>query len=191
MRRDSSIVPRRAIFIGVEGSSDRAFVQFLRLCCERQGRRLHLDVKVGQGGDSVAVVEHAACHLSRRSFNKEFSAKLVLLDSDRIERDKEAGRDARAVAKRHGLKIIMQAPNLEGLLVRLHGRHERRQVPANNADAELKKLWPEYEKSVTKEQLARRFDIAAVHRAAMHDRDLRELLTILEITEQHSSCSPT
>ena len=56
MRRRRSVEPRRVIFIGVEGESDRAFVQLLQRCCDREGRHLHLLVKPGSGGDSVSVV---------------------------------------------------------------------------------------------------------------------------------------
>ena len=56
MRRRRSVEPRRVIFIGVEGESDRAFVQFLQRCCDGEGRRLHLRMKPGSGGDSVSVV---------------------------------------------------------------------------------------------------------------------------------------
>ena len=102
MNRGHSIPPRRSIFIGVEGRSDRAFVQFLRKCCDREDKHLHLYVRVAQGGDSVAVVKYAVRYLSNRSFGKEFIRKFVLLDEDRIQQDVK-GRDAmpRLIASRH------------------------------------------------------------------------------------------
>ena len=100
------------------------------------------------GGDSVAVVKNAIRYLSNRSFGKEFIRKFVLLDGDRIQQDKRAGRDAHAVATKHKLGVVLQTPNLEGLLLRLHQGHERRQLQARDAKAKLKKLWPEYDKSL-------------------------------------------
>ena len=181
MRRGCLISPRRSIFIGVEGPSDRAFVKFLGMWCERKGKHLHLDVKPASGGDSVAVVKYAVRYLSNRSFGKEFIRKFVLLDEDRIQQDKRAGRDAHAVASKHGLGVVLQTPNLEGLLLRLHQGHERHRLQARNAKAKLEKLWPEYDKSLNSDQLDQRFDLNDLRRAAKYDEHLQRLLTILEI----------
>ena len=179
MRRRRSVEPRRAIFIGVEGESDRAFVRFLQRCCEREGRRLHLLVKPGGGGDSVSVVEEAGRHLARHSAKRDIRDKLVLLDRDRIPQDLKAGRDAQAAAAGWNLKILFQDPNLEGLLFRLHQGHERRSITAGDAMTELRKVWPEYRKPPTADQLSRRFTLSDVRRAARHDEELHQLLEIL------------
>lgn len=180
MPHRSSVEPRRVIFIGVEGKSDRAFAQFLQRCCDKEGLHLHLDIKKGNGGDSVGVVKEAARHLTRHSDKRDISATLVLLDSDRIEQDRQAGRDAQAVASEHGLKIIFQNPNLEGLLLRLHEGYENRQIAAGNSMTELCKVWLEYSKSsLTADQLTGRFDVSDVQRAARYDDELRTLLNVL------------
>ena len=179
MRRRRSVEPRRVIFIGVEGESDRAFVQFLQRCCDREGRHLHLLAKSGNGGDSVSVVEEAGRHLARHSEKRGIGARLVLLDRDRIEQDLKAGRDAQAAASGWNLKIIFQDPDLEGLLLRLHPGCERLTIAAGDAMAELRKVWPEYRKSLTADQLLERFDLSDVQRAARHDGELQELLAIL------------
>ena len=175
MRRPS-VKPRRAIFIGVEGISDRAFVRFLARCCGRKGLHLYLDVKPAGGGDSVAVVESSARYMSKRS---GYSEQLVLLDNDRIEQDKNAGRNAEVVASANSLEIILLNPKLEGLLLRLHAGHERRQVRAQDALKELKKVWPEYGKPPTADQLDQRFDVPDLLRVAQHDEHLQRLLEIL------------
>ena len=179
MRRRRSVKPRRVIFIGVEGESDRAFVRFLQRCCEREGRRLHLIVKRGGGGDSVSVVEEAGRHLARHSAKRDIRDKLVLLDQDRIPQDLKAGRDAQAEAAGWNLKILFQDPNLEGLLFRLHQGHERRSITAGDAMTELRKVWPEYRKPPTADQLSGRFTLSDVRRAAQHDKELCQLLEIL------------
>ena len=177
MRR-RSVEPRRVIFIGVEGKSDQAFVRFLGHCCEEAGLHLHLEVKPGNGGDSVAVVEEAARHL-KRSGKSNISDRLVLLDRDRIKQDLQAGRDAQAVASKAKLEIIFQEPNLEGLLIRLHPGQENRRIAADNAITELKKVWPEYSKPPTADQLSQRFTLSDVQRAAQHDSELQRLLEVL------------
>ena len=177
MRR-RSIEPRRVICIGVEGKSDQAFVRFLGRCCEEAGLHLHLDVRSGSGGDSVAVVEEAVRYL-RHSGKSNIRNRLVLLDRDRIKQDLQAGRDAQAVASRAKLEIIFQEPNLEGLLIRLHQGQENRKIAADNAMAELRKVWPEYSKPPTADQLSKRFTLSDVQRAAQHDSELQRLLTVI------------
>ena len=179
MRRRRSVEPRRAIFIGVEGESDRAFVRFLQRCCEEEGQRLNLLVKPGGGGDSVSVVEEAGRHLARHSAKRDIRDKLVLLDRDRIPQDLKAGRDAQAAAAGWNLKILFQDPNLEGLLFRLHQGHERRRTTAGDSMTVLRKVWPEYRKPPTADQLSRRFTLSDVRRAARYDKELRQLLEIL------------
>ena len=179
MRRRRSVEPRRVIFIGVEGESERAFAQFLRICCDSEGRHLHLIIKPGGGGDSFSVVEEAHRHLERHPAKRNISDRLVLLDRDRIEPDLKAGRDAQAAASRWNLKILFQDPNLEGLLFRLHPGHEQRRIMAGDAMAELRKVWPEYSKRPTAVQLSRRFTLSDVRRAARYDEELQKLLAVL------------
>ena len=178
MRR-RSVEPRRVIFIGVEGKSDQAFVRFLGNCCEEAGLHLHLDVRPGSGGDSVAVVEEAARYLKHSGKGNIPDNRLVLLDRDRIKQDLQAGRDAQTVASRAKLEIIFQEPNLEGLLIRLHQGQENRIIEADNAMAELRKVWPEYSKQLTADQLSQRFALSDVQRAAQHDSELQRLLTVI------------
>ena len=173
------VEPRRVIFIGTEGRSDRSFVRFLRHCCDEVGLHVHLRVEPGSGGGSVAVVRAAARSLKRLA-RKDISAKLVLLDRDRVTQNEKEGHDAQAEASKAHLEIIFQKPNLEGVLLRLHEGHESRQVQASDTKRELQKLWRDYDKSsLTAEQLSQRFTISHVRRAAEHDRQLRRLLEIL------------
>ena len=177
MRRNR--VPlRQDIFIGVEGVSDRAFVTFLQNCCDEKGLHLHLNVGLGYGGDSVVVVEEAARYLNRHPGRRDISDRLVLLDSDRIRQDKQAGRDAQSVASKENLELIFLHPNLEGLLLRLHEGYESRRI-VNNAESELRKVWPEYNKQLTAVQLRQRFVLSDLQRAAQYDNELKRLLEIL------------
>lgn len=174
------VEPRRVIFIGVEGKSDRAFAQFLQFCCDGEGLHLHLNVMMGSGGDSVFVVREAARHLTRHFDRRDISHCLVLLDRDRHPQDLQAGRDPQAVASRSNLEIIFQNPNLEGLLLRLHQGHERREIAAAGSLTELRRVWPEYSKSsLTANQLKRRFAVSDLGRAARYDEGLRRLLEVL------------
>ena len=179
-RRPNPVEPRRVIFIGVEGKSDRAFAQFLQFCCDGEGLHLHLNVKTASGGDSVAVVKEAVRHLTRHLDKRDISHSLVLLDRDRYAQDVQAGRDAQVEASKSKIKIIFQNPDLEGLLLRLHQGHESRQIAAGDSITELRRVWPDYNKSLlTVDQLKRRLTISDLRRAALHDQGLRRLLDVL------------
>ena len=66
MRRRRPVEPRRVVFIGVEGESERAFARFLQRACDDKGLHLHLDITLSRGGDSLSVVEEAGRHLAKR-----------------------------------------------------------------------------------------------------------------------------
>lgn len=179
MRRRHTIEPRRVVFIGCEGESEQAFARFLGHCCDAAGLHLHLDVKSMHGGDSLAVVKEAGRYLARHPGRRDIDARLVLLDQDRMKDDRRAGRDAERAASNHKLDVIVQNPNLEGVLLRLHAGHEQRRVAARGALAELRKVWPEYRKPPSADSLVERFAPSDLWRAARHDDQLRRLLDVL------------
>ncbi|MDD9983810.1 MAG: hypothetical protein OXU81_21045 [Gammaproteobacteria bacterium] len=186
MRRRVRVEPRRVVFVGVEGKSERAFARFLAHCCEEAGLHLHLDVRPGNGGDSVSIVQEAGRRLEKHPAGNEIKDRLVLLDRDRIKQDLEAGRDACASASRWNIEILFQEPNLEGLLLRLHPGQEQRKVAPGDTMRELRKVWPEYRKPPAAEQLRRRFNLSALRRAAEYDRELGRLLTVLGLEGSRS-----
>ena len=74
---------------------------------------------------------------------------------------------------------MLQTPNLEGVLLRLHPDNEQRAVSANDAERELKRVWQSYEKPPSSSQLSKRFSVDDLRRAAKHDSELRQLLTAI------------
>ena len=177
--RRRPVRPRHSFFIAGEGQSERPFARFLQHLCDEAGLHVHLNIKPQDGGGSVAVVEQAGRWLKRNRSRREYRARLVLLDRDRIEVEPQEGIRAQAVAARYELEIVFQDPNLEGLLVRLHKGQEQRKIRAPDSESELRKVWPEYQKPPTAEQLRQRFTLDDVRRAATHDQYLRKLLEVL------------
>ena len=178
MRRRPVVPSRKALFIGVEGRSDEAFIAFLQRCCDRDGLHVHLKASAAGGGSPRSVVEDAGRALVRSS-PRRYAAALVLLDADRIDQDPWEGREASAVAKRYGLRLLYSRPNLEGLLVRLHAGHERSRVTARHAMRELRRLWPDYRKPPSADELIQRFMPENLDRAARYDEQLRVLLQVV------------
>ncbi|MCY4646969.1 MAG: hypothetical protein OXE73_08850 [Gammaproteobacteria bacterium] len=104
----------------------------------------------------------------------------MMLDADRIQEDLKVNRDAFACAHKWGLKVILQKPNLEGVLIRLHEGHEQSSIDPRSAERRLRRLWPAYKKgSLTADQLQQRFSLRDLQRAERHDEQLRRLLKIL------------
>ena len=146
---------------------------------------MYLDASPCSGGDSLEVVSETARRLRRHPDRREIAARLVLLDSDRMQADQDARRDAQVEAERRGLEAVLIEPNLEGLLVRLHEGYEARRVPARDAEKQLRKLWSSYSKSsLTGDRLRQRFSLGDLERAARHDKELRKLLNVLGLLRQ-------
>lgn len=184
-RKRPDVRRRRVVFVGVEGKSDRAFVRFLGLLCDRAGLHVHLDARPCDGGDSLEVVRETARRLKRHPDRGGIAARLVLLDADRMQADRAAGRDALTEAERCGLEAVLIEPNLEGLLLRLHEGYEARRVPAQEEEKQLRKFWSSYSKSsLTGDRLRQRFSLGALERAARHDEELRKLLIVLGLLRQ-------
>lgn len=83
------------------------------------------------------------------------------------------------LAHSHNIQLVFQKPNLEGLLIRLHSGQERRRIAARTSSSELRKVWPEYTKPPTTQDLIRRFSLSDLQRAAKYDSELQELLEIV------------
>lgn len=179
MRRRRLVTPRVPIFFGVEGKSEQALVKFLQHLCDDHERNLALACAKGSGGNTVTVVREANRSLQRRSGRRQYKKRVVLLDRDRVAEDREAGLDAEMTASKLGFNIIFQDPNLEGLLIRLHKGSEKKRVRKGTERARLQKLWPEYRKPPTADQLIQRFGLDDLRRAARHDKELAQLLKIL------------
>ena len=180
-RRIPTVRPRRPVFIGVEGKSEQAFVKFLQHLCDEHSRDLSLICAKGSGGDTVTIVREAHRTLKKRRGRIQYKDRLVLLDEDRVDADLQAGLDAKAVASELGFEIIYQAPNLEGLLIRLHLGFEQKSVARGTEGERLRKLWPEYGKPPTAHQLIRRFGLDDLRRAAQYDQELKRLLDVISL----------
>lgn len=169
-------IPRKKrIFIGTEGQSEKSFATWLQRLCDIEGVHIHLDVVVGQGGDSLAVVQHAV--RKYRSRDRGFKSAFVLLDWDRLSEDQRQGREPRKGLRNTPLELVFMRPTLEGVLLRLHEGHEERLLSsARDANRELRKLWPGYSKPTSADTLLERFQLPDLKRAAIHDRELQSVL---------------
>ena len=180
MSTRSRIPRRKRIFFGCEGASVRSLVTWLGRLCDESGLHLHLDQYDAGGGDGQSVIRRSVNERKKRIRNDGgYYRSIVLLDSDRLETDRQAGRDPLAVAK--GLTPVWMRPNLEGLLIRLHYGNEARETQGMDVLYELQRLWPSYRKSVSAAELHARFCLDDLRRAARHDDELKLLLEIISL----------
>ncbi len=179
-RRPPYIELRRPVYIGCEGLSEVGYAGFLQDLIREANLPVHLHIEeLGPGaGDPLARIEMLVRRLGqlqkKRSAPKE---RFALLDSDQAERDPQRADRARRLADDHGVVIVWQRPCFEAVLLRhLEGRTLDRPPDTPGAVKALVKAWPEYEKAMTRANLARRIDRDAVLRAADVEAELDALL---------------
>lgn len=174
---------RDRIFVAFEGKSENAFGAWLQELCDEHHVNVHLDrPRRMSGGDPLALVE---CALKARQRSKQGAGlghrqSCLLIDTDRLDDGSPRSREAIDLAGRKNLVLIRQRPCFEAVLLRLHEGCEKK-IPANTnkASHELQRVWPEYHKPPTRQQLAGRFTFAHLRRLAAVEPEIARLLSIL------------
>lgn len=170
---------RTRFFIGVEGEGESGFIVWLKDIADNARLQVHYDVRVLGGGDPLHMVQKARREL--RQAQHGFAARVLLLDSDRFDADRARGEQARQLAHKGGFRLLLQQPDQEAVLLRLHAGHEH-DLPVSPALRPLQRVWPDYAKPTSRKILADRFATADLHRARLHDPMLDDLLTALHLT---------
>ncbi len=187
-RRPQYILQRRPVYIGYEGASEVSYAGFLQDLLREAGLPVHLVIdELGPGaGDPLARVEMAVRRLAHLRRTRAAPAeRFVLLDFDQAERDPQRADQARRKAADDNIVIVWQRPCFEAVLLRHpKGRAGHRPPDSSRAGQALTRDWPEYEKPMTRDNLARRLDLASVLRAAAVEPELEALLRCLGILQQ-------
>ena len=162
-------------FVGTEGTGERALARWIEFLCKEAGHKIWFDVPgAGPGGGSTLDVVQRTLTNRNRSRRGPYSGTLVFLDEDRRTFD---GPAAEVLARREGMHLVWQTPNIEGLLLRLFLGQENRQPPADQTSRELERYWPNYKKNeIAAADLRERFSLRALQRAAQFDNNLLMLL---------------
>jgi hypothetical protein len=184
-RRRSLIPPRAPIFVGCEGESEQAYGQVLNELLREPDRHFHLEVvNLSPGaGDPIARLQKADQEIDRRRRRRsEFHLRVVLMDSDQVDRAPELRRQAERRARDLDIRIVWQEPCHEAFLLRhLDGFAQHRPPTCVAAKITLKATWSDYCKPMTKMQLARRIDFDAVQRAAEVEPALAAFLSEINL----------
>lgn len=179
-RRPPHIPQRRLVYIGCEGASEVSYARFLQDLLREAGLSVHLVVQeLGPGaGDPLARIELAVRRLAdlRRTRIAPVD-RFVLLDADQAQRDQKRAERAQRIAADNDIVIVWQRPCFEAVLLRhLEGRAGHRPPDTPGAGRALERDWPDYEKPMSRTDLARRLDLAAALRAAAVEPELGVML---------------
>ncbi len=182
-RRPPHIPQRRPVYIGCEGASEVSYASFLQDLLYDAALPVHLVVEeLGPGaGDPLARVDMAVRRIAHLRRTRTAPAeRFVLLDFDQAERDPQRAQRAIRTADDNKIVIVWQRPCFEAVLLRhLPNCATRRPPDTPEAGRALLREWPEYEKPMTRADLARRLDRESILRAAAVEPELRALLRCL------------
>jgi hypothetical protein len=177
------VAPRRRIFLGCEGESERGYGAFLSGMLQINGCHVHLDTVLLRptGGDPLALVELARRRIIENERNRgRYAIRAVLLDADRL--GQTPARDARIepIVAAANLRLIWQRPCHEALLLRhLDGCRDRKPANAALAEQELARHWPDYEKGMSATRLTVRLSVRELRQALEVELDLATFLSDL------------
>jgi hypothetical protein len=183
MRRRQVI--RRPIFVGCEGDGERSYIRLVQRIVDDLHHKVHLDPHPLQpgGGDPLALALRAEQVITKFERTRvRYHEKYLLLDRDTLGNSPERDRQMRVVLDRIKARVIWQDPAREALILRhLPGCETRRPANTQIAMQQLRQQWPEYEKTMSAMQLARRIDLEALRRVATVDSGLRAFFTSIEL----------
>lgn len=179
MRTRRPFIPqRKPIFIGCEGESEQGYAGYLQDLIHEAGLHVHLNIEVLKAGDPLARLELAVRKLAQlRKTRGNFTDRFVFLDTDQLALSVDRANRARQLAAENDITVIWQEPCFEAVLLRHFVGRTTHRPPTNQlARNALLQEWPQYQKPMSRADLARSLDINAVTRAAGAEADLTALL---------------
>jgi hypothetical protein len=175
---------RRPIFLGCEGESEQSYGKLLDQLINDYRDDLHIQshLLTGTGGNPLMLVNLANAQIQRNESinNSPYLARALLLDYDTSIKLQSQNIKAERAAQAADLILIWQDPCHEAFLL-LHTHKKRRPNSSKEANNQLCKLWPNYEKGMTTRQLRKNITIANVMAAAKACEGLSKLLRILDL----------
>lgn len=169
---------RKRIFIGCEGDSERGYIARIHQLLELSHQEFHLDPVILGGGDPLSMLMVAKIQLRRRENpSTPYAHRFIFVDSDRLQNAASRKAQTLTLAQELGITLVWQVPCHEGFLLR-HLPNCKMKNPSSTKDAEayLKRRWPNYQKPMNAAELTPYIDRAAVVRAASVEAALLDFL---------------
>ena len=184
-KRSAHIRVRKPVFIGCEGESEQAYGQFLNDIVREKDLPFHIEVvNLNPGaGDPIARVKRAVQEIKRRNQRRaEFRYRALLMDDDQLLDDKKRRQEVAGLAAQYDISIIWQSPCHEAFLLR-HFDGQLTSRPSNCATslANLRQMWPDYKKPMSRLAISRRLDFAGVKRVSGQHQEFASLLRFLRL----------
>ncbi len=158
---------RKRIFLGCEGESERSYGALIQSFAEEENLNIHIERCVLSGGDPKKLVYKTINVLKNKKpkLNNDYIAKFVLMDTDRFESNTEF--EITELAENHNITLLKQKICFESVLIR-HFEPHLDDKPSSSSDAlqKLKKIWPEYEKGLSADELNKRIAFKNIKYAA-------------------------
>ena len=170
--------PRKRVFLGSEGTSERNYGQYLRLIADSHNLQIHIDCNyVTGGGDPLKVVQESINLMKRNSRNHgDYLVKAIMLDSDKLGRSVDRDNKIKPLVTGSDIKLIYSTPNFEAFLLRHFLGCENKRPPADTALSELKKVWPVYFKGIDARSIYKQLSEGGLIRACTVEGSLRDFL---------------
>lgn len=176
------IAQKRLVFLGCEGKSEAGYGALLsRIVRDTPDLNLHVHVQILQpgAGDPLQLVEKALRTIrDLESRWSSFGIRAVLLDVGAADKNKAAIAIARTGKIQH---LIWQDPDHEAMLLRHLQNCQTKRPPRGATLAAIKREWPEYEKGMPAQQLARRIILENIRCACAVEADLRAFIAALKL----------
>jgi hypothetical protein len=171
--RRARIKPRTAVFLGCEGESEQSYGQFLNDALNEKGLRFHIEVvNLNPGtGDPRSRLLRAKKEIDKRTRNRtKFRHMAILIDSDQIDGFPQQLKELDALAAALNITIIWQTPCHEAFLLSHFEDHIDKAPPtAILAGQYLLRVWPDYLKPMTRQELHQKIAVdGAIRLAAKH-----------------------
>ncbi len=172
-RRRSIIQPRTPVFLGCEGESEQSYGQFLNDIINERRLPYHIEVvNLSPGaGDPRSRLMRAQKEIQKHARNRvKFRYAALLMDSDQIDGISGMRELLSAEAAICEIGIIWQTPCHEAFLLNHFDGFMSSAPPTSVlAERELRQVWPEYSKPMTRQQLRRRITFTnALRLSASH-----------------------
>ena len=168
---------RRRIFLGCEGESEQAYGSLLQTFAKENGCHIHLVItNLRPAGDALKLADRAVRLAQEERKNGRLTTKVIMIDDDWPSDQVERTRQVQVLLRKNGFIIILQKPNHEAFLLRHFPRYKYKKPPSNLSERTLKRLWPEYRKGLTGNELAKQLTLEHIFRASKTQPGLKSLL---------------
>jgi hypothetical protein len=175
---------RTRFFLAVEGENERSLASWLQELCDAE-LRVHLDNYVLYGGGYETMLSEAVrLHKKGATTKGPYKDRFLIVDSDRADQGDWSIEKLRAEAAKHQMTVCLQKSKHEAVLYRMADGKEKVVVPAAEAEALLKSVWPTYAKPVDARMLRQHFNRADLLRMAAWDTDFKHLLRTIGLLKK-------